>query len=527
MQCGPQALPLSESSASESSASESNLARAQARKLPIWDRADEIRQLITDHQVVIVAGETGSGKSTQLPQLCLELGRGGGNSGKSRIGHTQPRRIAARSVAERIAVELDSEVGGRVGYAIRFNDEVGPQTQIKVMTDGILLAEIQRDRMLRRYDTLIIDEAHERSLNIDFLLGYLKQLLPRRPDLKLIVTSATIDTARFSSHFDDAPVVEVSGRTYPVDIGYRPFDDTSLPDAIVEAVGELWRSTDGDVLVFCSGERDIREAAEALDAASLPGADVFPLYARLSSAEQQRVFRPHPKRRVVLATNVAETSLTVPGIRSVVDPGLARISRYSARTKVQRLPIEKVSQASADQRAGRCGRVAAGVCLRLYAEDDYDARPEFTEPEITRTNLASVILQMASLGLGDMEAFPFVEPPDRRNIADGIAVLEELGAVDPDAFATKGWLTSLGRELSRLPIDPRLGRMVIAAGEEGCVNEVLIIAAALSVQDVRERPSEQREAAAQSHARFADERSDYFSGIRVNSEPRRAGHSIR
>jgi len=362
---------------------------------------------------------------------------------------------------------------------------------------------------------LIIDEAHERSLNIDFLLGYLKQLLPRRPDLKLIVTSATIDTARFSSHFDDAPIVEVSGRTHPVDIGYRPTEDLSVPEAIADAVGELWRTTEGDVLVFCSGERDIREAAEALDAVALPGADVFPLYARLSSAEQQKVFRPHPKRRVVLATNVAETSLTVPGIRSVVDPGLARISRYSSRTKVQRLPIEKISQASADQRAGRCGRVAPGVCLRLYAEDDYDDRPEFTEPEITRTNLASVILQMASLGLGDIEAFPFVEPPDRRNIGDGIAVLEELGAVDPEEFGTRRWLTSLGRELSRLPVDPRLGRMVIAAGDEGCVNEVLVIAAALSVQDVRERPSEQREAAAQSHARFADDRSDFFAFLNL------------
>ncbi len=485
--------------------------RSVARSLPIWERADEIRQLITDHQVVIVAGETGSGKSTQLPQICLELGRGV----DGRIGHTQPRRIAARSVAERIAVELGTSLGDRVGYAVRFNDQVGPSTQIKVMTDGILLAEIQRDRMLRRYDTLIIDEAHERSLNIDFLLGYLKQLLPRRPDLKLIVTSATIDTERFSAHFDDAPVVEVSGRTYPVEVGYRPVEDEPLPEAIAAAVGELWRSTDGDVLVFCSGERDIRDAADAITEANLPGADIFPLYARLSSAEQQKVFRNHPKRRVVLATNVAETSLTVPGIRSVVDPGLARISRYSARTKVQRLPIEKVSQASADQRAGRCGRVAPGVCLRLYAEDDYDARPEFTEPEITRTNLSSVILQMASLGLGDIEAFPFVEPPDRRNIADGVAVLEELGAVDPEHLGTKRWLTPLGRELSRLPVDPRLARMVIAASEEGCLREVLVIAAALSVQDVRERPSDQREAAQQLHARFDDERSDFFSILRL------------
>ncbi len=485
--------------------------RSVARSLPIWERADEIRELIASHQVVIVAGETGSGKSTQLPQICLEMGRGE----HGRIGHTQPRRIAARSVAERVAVELGSELGGQVGYAIRFTNRVGESTRIKVMTDGILLAEIQRDRMLRAYDTLIIDEAHERSLNIDFLLGYLKQLLPRRRDLKVIVTSATIDTARFAEHFDDAPVVEVSGRTYPVEIGYRPVEDEPVPEAIAAAVGELWRSTEGDVLVFCSGERDIRDAAEAVSAAGLPGADIFPLYARLSSEEQQRVFRSHPKRRVVLATNVAETSLTVPGIRSVVDPGLARISRYSARTKVQRLPIEKISQASADQRAGRCGRVAPGVCLRLYAEDDYDARPEFTEPEIMRTNLASVILQMASLGLGDIEAFPFVEPPDRRNIADGIAVLEELGAVDPDHFGTKRWLTPLGRELSRLPVDPRLARMVIAAADEGCLREVLVIAAALSVQDVRERPSDKRDAAQALHARFDDDRSDFLSILRL------------
>lgn len=500
-----------------------NEVRAQARQLPIWDRADELKQLIGEHQVVVVAGETGSGKSTQLPQICLELGL----AESGRIGHTQPRRIAARSVAERIAVEIDTSLGDRVGYAIRFDDKVRESTQIKVMTDGILLAEIQRDRMLRSYSVLLIDEAHERSLNIDFLLGYLKQLLPQRPDLKLIITSATIDTARFSEHFDNAPIVEVSGRTYPVDVQYRPVEEEGLPDAIVDAVRELWRTTEGDVLVFCSGERDIREATDALDAAQLAGADVFPLYARLSSAEQQRVFRTHSKRRIVLATNVAETSLTVPGIRSVVDPGFARISRYSARTKVQRLPIEKVSQASADQRAGRCGRVAPGVCIRLYAEDDYDARPEFTEPEITRTNLASVILQMANLGLGDIDAFPFVEPPDSRNIADGIAVLEELHAVDPDRFGSKQWLTALGRELARLPVDPRLARMIIAAGEEGCVDEVLVIAAALSVQDVRERPMEQRDAAQQLHARFADDRSDFFAVLHLWSylETQRAERS--
>lgn len=503
--------PDSQVEDSPAPASASTAAKAQARQLPIWERADELKQLITDNQVVVVAGETGSGKSTQLPQLCLELGL----AANGRIGHTQPRRIAARTVAERIAEELGTSLGDRVGYAIRFDDRVKESTEIKVMTDGILLAEIQRDRMLSAYSVLLIDEAHERSLNIDFLLGYLKQLLPKRPDLKLIITSATIDTTRFSEHFDDAPIVEVSGRTYPVDVQYRPFEDSTLPDAIVDAVKELWRTTDGDVLVFCSGERDIRDATDALEAAKLANADVFPLYARLSSAEQQRVFRSHPKRRVVLATNVAETSLTVPGIRSVIDPGLARISRYSARTKVQRLPIEKVSQASANQRAGRCGRVAPGVCIRLYAEDDFDARPEFTEPEITRTNLASVILSMASLGLGDIEAFPFVEPPDKRNIADGIAVLEELNAVDPDRFGTKKWLTSMGRELARLPVDPRLARMIIASGDEGCVDEVLIIAAALSVQDVRERPMENREAAQQLHARFADDRSDFFAMLNL------------
>ncbi len=468
-------------------------------------------EVIAANQVVIVAGETGSGKSTQLPKFCLALGLG--ESG--RIGHTQPRRIAARSIAERVAEELGTSVGELVGYSVRFNDEVGPNTKIKLMTDGILLAEIQRDRKLSKYSVLIIDEAHERSLNVDFLLGYLKQLLPRRPDLKVIVTSATIDTARFSEHFDGAPIIEVSGRSFPVEIGYRPLDDRTLPEAIVDAASELWRSTTGDVLVFCSGERDIRDAAEALGRADLPGAEVFPLYARLSSNEQQRVFRAHRDRRIVLATNVAETSLTVPGIRSVVDPGLARISRYSARTKVQRLPIEEISQASADQRAGRCGRVAPGVCLRLYEEDDFLQRDEFTEPEIRRTNLASVILQMAALDLGDIEAFPFVEAPDLRNIRDGIALLEELDAVDPEYQSTKRWLTPDGKQLARLPVDPRLGRMVIEANRLRCLHEVMVIAAGLSVQDPRERPSDKREAAAESHARFDHPTSDFLSYLEL------------
>ena len=411
-------------------------------ELPVSQRRKEIAAAIRDHQVVIVAGETGSGKTTQIPKICLELGRG--QSGL--IGHTQPRRIAARSVAERIAEELGSELGARVGYTVRFTDRVSAGTQVRLMTDGILLAEIQRDPMLRRYDTLIVDEAHERSLNIDFILGYLHQLMPRRPDLKVIITSATIDSARFSAHFGDAPVVEVTGRTYPVEVRYRPVVDPDAPagdpaadpdrdqvSAIVDAVGELQREGPGDVLVFLSGEREIRDTADALGdavrAGQLRETEVLPLFARLSAAEQHRVFASHPGRRVVLATNVAETSLTVPGIRYVVDPGTARISRYSLRTKVQRLPIEPVSQASARQRAGRCGRVADGVCIRLYTEDDFDSRPEFTDPEILRTNLASVILQMTAIGLGDIAAFPFVDPPDRRSVRDGVALLEELGAL--------------------------------------------------------------------------------------------------
>ncbi|MFT7598261.1 MAG: ATP-dependent helicase HrpA [Acidimicrobiales bacterium] len=482
-------------------------------ELPISERVAEISAAITDHQVVVVAGETGSGKSTQLPKICLELGRGV----EGRIGHTQPRRLAARSVAERVAEELSVSVGNEVGFAVRFNDRVGANTRLKVMTDGILLAEIQRDRMLTGYDTLIIDEAHERSLNIDFLLGYLKQLLPRRPDLRLIITSATIDTERFSQHFGDAPVIEVTGRTHPVELRYRPLsgpevaEDRDQSQGICDAVQDLVREGPGDILVFCSGEREIRDAADALGELKLNDTEIFPLFARLSSAEQHRVFQSHRGRRIVLATNVAETSLTVPGILFVVDPGTARISRYNLRTKVQRLPIEAVSQASANQRAGRCGRVAPGICIRLYSEDDFDSRPEFTEPEIQRTNLSSVILQMAALDLGEIEAFPFVQPPDRRNIRDGILLLEELGAVDPEHQGTKQWLTPLGRQLARLPLDPRLARMIIEADRFDCVHEVLVITAGMSIQDPRERPRDKQQVADEFHRRFADEHSDFLS----------------
>ena len=490
--------------------------------LPITERRDELLATIRDHQVVVVAGETGSGKSTQLPKLCLELGRGL----DGRIGHTQPRRLAARAVAERVAEELGSDLGEAVGYTVRFTDRVGPQTYVKVMTDGILLAEIQRDRDLRAYDTLILDEAHERSLNIDFLLGYLTQLLPRRPDLKLIITSATIDTARFAAHFDDAPVVEVSGRSYPVDVRYRPYgeepdDDRDQVQAIVDALEELARAGPGDVLVFLSGEREIRDTAEALRRLELRGTEVLPLYARLSAAEQHRVFASHPGRRIVLATNVAETSLTVPGIRYVVDPGTARISRYNRRTKVQRLPIEPVSQASADQRAGRCGRVAPGVCIRLYSEDDFEQRPEFTEPEILRTNLASVILQMAAIGLGDVAAFPFVDPPDQRSIADGITLLEELGALDRRRGDDRVRLTKLGRRLAQLPVDPRLGRMVLEAERHGCAREVLVIASALAIIDPRERPTGEEQAADELHRRFADPASDFLAFLHLWEHLRR------
>jgi len=497
--------------------------------LPVAARRDDIAAAIRDHQVVIVAGETGSGKTTQLPKICLELGRGI----EGLIGHTQPRRIAARSVAERIAEELNTELGTTVGYQVRFADHSSSSSLLKVMTDGILLAEMQRDRDLRRYDTIIIDEAHERSLNIDFILGYLKQLLPRRPDLKVIITSATIDPQRFSKHFDDAPVIEVSGRTYPVEVRYRPLagetpdDDRDQVTGICEAVEELWTEGGGrdrgDILVFLSGEREIRDAAEALAGMAMPHTEILPLYARLSSAEQHRVFGQHTGRRVVLATNVAETSLTVPGIRYVVDAGTARISRYSQRTKVQRLPIEPISRASASQRAGRCGRVADGICIRLYSQEDLEARPEFTDPEILRTNLASVILQMTSLGLGDIARFPFLEPPDSRQITDGVRLLEELQAIDPATDRglagrvadPRKRLTSYGRMIAALPLDPRLARMVLEAGGNGALREVLIIVSALSIQDPRERPMEKRQQADEQHRRFADEHSDFVAMLNL------------
>ena len=484
--------------------------------LPVSARRDDIATAIRDHQVVVVAGETGSGKTTQLPKILLELGRGV----TAQIGHTQPRRIAARAVADRIAEELDVELGGVVGYQVRFADHSGEGTLVKVMTDGILLAEIQDDRLLRRYDTIVIDEAHERSLTIDFLLGYLREILPRRPDLKVVVTSATIDTARFAEHFaaadgTPAPVVEVSGRTYPVEVRYTPYgvdegDDRDQVQAVCDAVAALQHEGRGDVLVFLSGEREIRDTADALHGLKLRETEIVPLYSRLSAADQHRVFEPHPGRRVVLATNVAETSLTVPGIRYVVDAGTARISRYSARLKVQRLPIEPVSQASANQRSGRCGRVADGIAVRLYSEDDYLARPEFTEPEVLRTNLASVILQMTALGLGDVERFPFVEPPDARQVRDGVELLRELGALEP---AKELRLTEIGRRLARLPLDPRLGRMVLEGEKQGCVDEVLVIASALSIQDPRERPADKQQQADQSHARFADPTSDFLAFV--------------
>ena len=467
-----------------------------------------------------MAGETGSGKSTQLPKLCIELGRGV----KGLIGHTQPRRVAARTIAERIAEELGTQLGETVGYTVRFTDTVGANTLVKVMTDGILLAEIQRDRMLRRYDTLIIDEAHERSLNIDFLLGYLAQLLPQRPDLKLIVTSATIDTQRFSEHFADAdghaaPVIAVTGRMYPVELRYRPLaTDSDQVQAVVDGLDELEKEGDGDVLVFLSGEREIHDTADALRRhfaeRSSRGArptSVLPLYARLSAVEQHRIWESHSQRRVVLSTNIAETSLTVPGVRYVIDAGSVRMSRYSHRLKVQRLPIEPVSQASANQRAGRCGRVAPGICIRLYDEEDFDARPEFSEPEILRTNLASVILQMTALGLGDVAAFPFLDPPDSRSVRDGFALLEELGAIEPGAEK----LTPIGQQLARLPIDPRLGRMVLEANRHGCVREVTVIAAVLSIQDPRERPVEHRAAADESHRRFDVGGSDFLTLVKL------------
>jgi len=482
-------------------------------ELPISERQAEIAALIAQHQVVILCGETGSGKSTQLPKICLGLGRGV----FGRIGHTQPRRIAARALAARIAEELGRELGDSVGYKVRFHDRVGPNSHIKLMTDGMLLAEIQQDRYLNEYDTLIIDEAHERSLNIDFLLGYLKELLPKRPDLKLIITSATIDPDRFAKHFWDAPIINVSGRTFPVELRYRPPQeagggerDDAIQQSILAAVDELSRIDRGDILVFLSGEREIRETAENLRKHKLALTEVLPLYARLGPAEQARVFRRGGNRRIILATNVAETSLTVPGIRYVIDVGYARISRYSHRSKVQRLPVERISQASADQRKGRCGRVAAGICIRLYDEEDFAARAEFTEPEIQRTNLASVILQMKLLGFGNIEQFPFVDKPDHRLIKDGYRVLEEIGAMTDDRR-----VTPIGKDLSRLPVDPRVGRMLLAATENQCLNELLVIAAALSVQDPRERPMDKQQAADEAHREFRHDESDFLGVLNL------------
>ncbi|MFE0538202.1 ATP-dependent RNA helicase HrpA [Streptomyces nigra] len=495
-------------------------------QLPVSQKKDEIAAAIRDHQVVIVAGETGSGKTTQIPKICMELGRGV----RGMIGHTQPRRIAARTVAERVAEELDTPLGEAVGWKVRFTDQVNPEaTFVKLMTDGILLAEIQTDRELRAYDTIIIDEAHERSLNIDFLLGYLAQLLPKRPDLKVVITSATIDPERFSRHFGDAPIVEVSGRTYPVEVRYRPLLEEDSEDAdrdqitaITDAVEELMGEGKGDILVFLSGEREIRDTADALEkkkhsraGGAWQSMEVLPLYARLSHAEQHRVFQPHTGRRIVLATNVAETSLTVPGIKYVIDPGFARISRYSHRTKVQRLPIEPISQASANQRKGRCGRTSDGICIRLYSEDDFLTRPEFTDAEILRTNLASVILQMTAAGLGDIEKFPFIDPPDHRNIRDGVQLLQELGALDPAQKDPRKRLTETGRKLAQLPVDPRLARMVLEADRNGCVREVMVIAAALSIQDPRERPADKQAQADQQHARFKDETSDFLAYLNL------------
>ncbi|HEY9317931.1 MAG TPA: ATP-dependent RNA helicase HrpA, partial [Achromobacter sp.] len=520
--------------------------------LPVSARRQEIARAIAGHQVVIVSGETGSGKTTQLPKICLELGRGR----QKMIGHTQPRRLAATSVAKRIAEELNTPMGEVVGYQVRFNDRTGPNASIKLMTDGILLAESQRDPLLRRYDTIIIDEAHERSLNIDFLLGYLKQLLPRRPDLKLIITSATIDAERFARHFaasedKPAPVIEVSGRLYPVEVRYRPVreelpEDAAAPaakpgrerermsgdeerdliDAIVDAVDECARHGPGDVLVFLPGEREIRESAEALRKRHPAGTEVLPLYARLSQAEQEQIFHPRTNaRRIVLATNVAETSLTVPGIRFVVDSGLARIKRYSWRNKVEQLRIEPISRASANQRAGRCGRVGPGLCIRLYDELDFNNRAAFTDPEVLRSSLASVILRMKSLKLDDIEQFPFVEAPPGRAVADGYHLLQELGAIelasasddDPEATRTGASfvLTETGHELAKLPVDPRIGRMILAAREHQCLGEMLIIASALSVQDARDRPMQEREAAEAAHAKFADDKSEFISFLKL------------
>ncbi|WP_346776932.1 ATP-dependent RNA helicase HrpA [Thalassotalea sp. G2M2-11] len=494
------------------------LAISYPEALPVSQNVEKIAQAIEQHQVVIIAGETGSGKTTQIPKICLQLGRGI----EGMIGHTQPRRIAARTVGARIAEELDSQLGDIVGYKVRFTDQVSENSYIKLMTDGILLAEMQQDRLLRQYDTIIIDEAHERSLNIDFILGYLKQILPKRPDLKVIITSATIDPERFSQHFtsasgEPAPIIEVSGRTYPVEMCYRPLnennEDADIITGILAAVDELSSYGMGDILVFLNGEREIRDTADALEKAKLKHTQILPLYSRLTVQEQNRIFQPHQGRNIVLATNVAETSLTVPGIKYVIDPGTARISRYSYRTKVQRLPIEPISQASANQRAGRCGRVSEGVCIRLYSEDDFLSRPEFTDPEILRTNLATVILQMLTLDLGSIADFPFVQAPDNRNINDGIRLLEELNAT----YSKKGrtHLTKAGRHLAKYPVDPRLAKMVLTSIELGCVEQVFIIVSALSIQDPRERPYEKQQAADEKHNRFKDKQSDFLSFLNL------------
>ena len=487
--------------------------------LPVSGKRDEIAAAIRDHQVVIVCGETGSGKTTQLPKICLDAAIGLGRGVAGMIGHTQPRRIAARSVAARVADELGVQLGGAVGAKVRFTDQTSEHTFIKLLTDGMLLAETQSDRRLQRYDTIIVDEAHERSLNIDFLLGYLRRLLPQRPDLKVIITSATIDPERFAEHFDTGngptPIIEVSGRTYPVDVRYRPAeagDDELVYDRVVGALNELWTEARGDALVFMPGEREIRRTARELREhyGEGRGVEVLPLYARLSHEEQQRVFRPHSGLRVVIATNVAETSLTVPGIRYVIDPGTARISRFSARSKMQGLPIEPISRASADQRAGRCGRVGPGVCVRLYEQSDFEKRERFTPPEILRTNLASVILQMHALKLGEPEEFPFVEPPPASLIRAGYETLHELGAVDDEHR-----LTPLGESLAKLPTDPRIGRMILAAHDENVLAEVLIIASALSVPDPRDRPAERQAEADEQHARFADPASDFLAYLNL------------
>ncbi|WP_035775414.1 ATP-dependent RNA helicase HrpA, partial [Arthrobacter sp. H5] len=506
-------------------------------ELPVAERRADIMAAIAANQVTIIAGETGSGKTTQIPKMCVELGL----ARNGMIGHTQPRRLAARTVAERIAQELDVQVGDEVGFQVRFTGQVSRSTKIKLMTDGILLAEIQHDRLLKKYSTIIIDEAHERSLNIDFILGYLKRILPQRPDLKLIITSATIDPERFANHFaadealeqkTNAPIIEVSGRTYPVEIRYRPLsqpaeasdsddeleEDRDPLDAVCDAVDELAKEAPGDILVFFSGEREIRDAADALRARvqtnpRLKGTDILPLFARLSLQEQHRVFSPGGSgRRIILATNVAETSLTVPGIKYVIDTGTARISRYSHRTKVQRLPIERVSQASANQRSGRCGRVSDGIAIRLYSEEDFEARRPFTDPEILRTNLAAVILQMTAMGVTrgpkDVADFPFVEPPDSKAINDGVTLLKELGAL-----SAQGDISAVGRQLAQLPVDPRLGRMIVEAGRRGCAKEVMVLAAALTIQDPRERPQADQgsklQTATEKHKRFLDENSDF------------------